>query len=140
MATINTIQKNTTWAEAADAINGNYNTLLTKISEITGGEGITIEGVPSYPRVELEAGLAALSPNIFYVFGADVTNIEISLSAGDEAKTNEYFFQFVGGENTSLSIADSVVWAEELVIEAGKTYQVSILNGYATYGAFNTKQ
>ena len=137
---INTIQKNTTWAEAATAINGNYNTLLTKISELTGGEEITSKGVPSYPRGELLGGSTTLSPNIFYVFGADVTTIDISFEAGDDAKTNEYFFQFQGRENTSLSIADSVVWAEELVIEKGKTYQVSILNGYATYAAFNTKQ
>ena len=135
---LNQISKNTTWGEAATAINKNYQTLIERIEQEKGG--VTFNGVPSYPRVNVVGGLAILSPNIFYVFGADVTTIDISFEAGDDAKTNEYFFQFVGGENTSLSIADSVVWAEELVIEDGKTYQVSILNGYATYAAFNTKQ
>ena len=140
MATINTIQKNTTWAEAATAINNNYATLLAKISEMTGGEEITIKGAPSYLRSPLGSGTATLSPNTFYVFDAGVTNIDISLNRGEDDKTNEYIFQFVGSANTSLSIDDSVVWAEELVIEAGKTYQVSILNGYATFAVFNTKQ
>lgn len=135
---LNTIQKNTTWEKAATAINTNYQTLIEKIEQEKGG--VAFNGAPSYPRINVVGGSATLSPNIFYVFGADVTNIEISLSAGDNAKTNEYFFQFVGGDTTSLSIDDSVVWAEELVIEAGKTYQVSILNGYATYAVFNTKQ
>ena len=134
---ITTIQKNTTWEKAADAINKNYQTLIEKIEQEKGG--VTFNGAPSYPRINVAGGFATLSPNTFYVFGADVTNIEISLSAADDAKTNEYFFQFQGSENTSLSIADSVVWADELVIEKGKTYQVSILNGYATYAVFNTK-
>jgi hypothetical protein len=135
---LTTIQKNTNWADAATAINKNYQTLIERIEQEKGG--VTFNGAPSYPRINVVSGSATLSPNTFYVFGADVTTIDISFEAGGEAKTNEYFFQFVGGENTSLSIADSVVWAEELVIEDGKTYQVSILNGYATYAAFNTKQ
>lgn len=46
---------------------------------------------------------------------------------------NEYLFQFTSGATpTTLTLPEDVKWTEDLVIEANKIYQVSILNGLGT--------
>ena len=47
---------------------------------------------------------------------------------------NEYMFQFTSGSTpTTLSLPNSVIWVQPLTVQAGKTYQVSIVNNLAAY-------
>ena len=92
--------------------------------EVTGGAG----GV--YPVVSMTDATAELLPNTFYRWG-EIAALSITLETPtNEAITNEYCFEFVSGSTaTTLTVPDTIRWAQEPSIEAGKTYQVSILNG-----------
>lgn len=78
-----------------------------------------------------------LQPNTFYVWGT-VTTLTLTLGSEVLGVANEYVFQFTSGSTaTTLSLPSSIKWQEDLTIEANKTYQVSILNGFATVLSFN---
>lgn len=82
-----------------------------------------------YPVVSMTDATAELLPNTFYQWG-EITALTITLGAETEGITNEYCFEFVSGSTaTTLTVPDTIRWAQEPSIEAGKTYQVSILNG-----------
>lgn len=91
-----------------------------------GGSGGTV----GYPVVTMTASTADLTPNTYYKWG-EAAALDITLAEpADTGVTNEYCFEFVSGETgTTLSVPDTVKWVKEPEIEAGKTYQVSILNG-----------
>ena len=78
-----------------------------------------------------------LTPNVFHVWGT-VTKLTLTLGSEVTGVANEYLFQFTSGSTaTTLSLPDTIKWQEDLAIEANKTYQVSILNGFATVLSFN---
>ena len=78
-----------------------------------------------------------LTPNVLHVWGT-VTRLTLTLGTEQSGVANEYLFQFTSGSTaTTLSLPSSVKWQEDLTIEKNKTYQVSILNGFATVLAFN---
>lgn len=82
----------------------------------------------AYPVVGMTEAAAELLPNIYYRWG-EVTALTVTLGAEIAGITNEYCFEFVSGETaTTLTVPDTIRWAQEPSIEAGKTYQVSILN------------
>lgn len=89
----------------------------------TGGAG----GI--YPVVSMTDATAELLPNTFYRWG-EIAALSITLATPtNEAITNEYCFEFVSGSTaTTLTVPDTIRWVQEPRIEAGKTYQVSILN------------
>lgn len=88
----------------------------------TGGGGI-------YPVVSMTDATAELAPNTFYQWG-EIAALTITLGAETDGITNEYCFEFVSGSTaTTLTVPDTIHWAQEPSIESGKTYQVSILNG-----------
>lgn len=91
------------------------------------GTGGTAAG---YPVVVMTASAAELTPNTYYKWG-EAAALDITLAEpADTGVTNEYCFEFVSGETaTTLTVPDTVKWVKEPEIEAGKTYQVSILNG-----------
>ena len=82
-----------------------------------------------YPVVAMTDASAELAPNTFYRWG-EIAALSITLATPtNEAITNEYCFEFVSGETaTTLTVPDTVRWAQEPSIESGKTYQISILN------------
>lgn len=81
-----------------------------------------------YPVIAMTASSAELSPNTFYQWG-EIAALTITLGAETDGITNEYCFEFVSGSTaTTLTVPDTIRWAQEPSIEAGKTYQVSILN------------
>ena len=82
-----------------------------------------------YPVVSMTDSTAELLPNTFYRWG-EIAALTITLATPtNEAITNEYCFEFVSGSTaTTLTVPDTIRWAQEPSIEAGKTYQVSILN------------
>lgn len=45
--------------------------------------------------------------------------------------------EFVSGSTaTTLSVPDNIKWESDVTIEAGKTYQISILNNCGVIGGF----
>lgn len=79
-----------------------------------------------------------IAPNVMHVWG-EVTALTVTLGAEVEGRANEYLFQFTSGATaTTLTLPSDLVWAngEALAPEANKVYQVSIVNGYAVYAAF----
>lgn len=92
----------------------------------------------SYPLVTDAPHTTELQPNTFYVFG-EASTLNLSLGEAVDGNVSEYVFQFDSGLiPTSLSIDANVRWMEDLVIFPRKTYQVSILDGYATFLEFDT--
>lgn len=70
-----------------------------------------------------------IDPNKYHKWG-EVSSLEIS---GIEAPSNdvytEYMFEFASGATaTTLSLPAIIKFENEVVIEANKTYQVSIVN------------
>lgn len=82
-----------------------------------------------YPVVDMTDTAAELLPNTFYKWG-EVSSLSVALVSPVDGITNEYCFEFVSGSTaTELTVPSSVKWVQTPSIEAGKTYQVSILNG-----------
>ena len=83
-----------------------------------------------YPVVPMTDATAELLPNTFYRWG-EIATLSITLATPtNEAITNEYCFEFTSGETaTTLTVPGDIKWAQAPSIEAGKTYQVSILHG-----------
>lgn len=94
-------------------------------------------------KVELQEGGSGnvskqLSPNIFYKFG-ECTSLTITFASDINEVYNEYMFEFVSGSTpTTLLLPDSIKWAggTEPIIEANKTYQISIVNNLALIASF----
>lgn len=70
-----------------------------------------------------------LTPNVMHKWGV-VSNLTLSLaSPSDGSVYNEYMFEFVSGSTaTTLLLPDTLQWVSEPSIEAGYTYQCSIVN------------
>ena len=103
-------------------------------AEYDGSEAVSVEiptgGGGVYPVVSMTDATADLAPNTFYRWG-EIAALSITLATPtNEAITNEYCFEFVSGSTaTTLTVPDTIRWAQEPSIDTGKTYQVSILNG-----------
>ena len=81
-----------------------------------------------YPVVSMTDATAELLPNTFYRWG-EIAALTITLGAETGGITTEYCFEFVSGKTaTTLTVPDTIRWAQEPRIDTGKTYQVSILN------------
>lgn len=74
-----------------------------------------------------------ITPNVLHVWG-EVTALTLTLGTGESGVVNEYMFQFYSGNTpTTLTLPNSVIWVQPLTTQAGKTYQVSIVNNIACY-------
>lgn len=106
------------------AVTGSYDGSATLEVEIPIGGGSN-----AYPVVTMTDSTAELAPNTYYKWG-EVASLTITLGAEIAGITNEYCFEFVSGETAAtLTVPDTIAWVQEPSLEAGKTYQVSILNG-----------
>lgn len=78
----------------------------------------------------------SISPGVYYVFG-EVDSLDITLIEKESELVQEYCFEFIPKVEftdftNQLKITPSVNWYPDLsdvVVESGKTYQVSILHG-----------
>ena len=108
--------------------------LSDRLDEMSGTGGTEGEGgaqvAQGYPVVSMTASSAELTPNTYYRWG-EIAALTVTLAeSADTGVTNEYCFEFVSGETAAvLAVPDTVKWVKEPNVEAGKTYQVSILNG-----------
>jgi hypothetical protein len=112
---------------------------------ILGSGNIAIEGGGSsggssaYPENYLRTSSTtmSISPNVFYVWD-EVPSLTLTFTEGANGVANEYLFQFTSGSTpTTLSLPDDIKWANELVIQPNKIYQVSILKGLASVLEFD---
>lgn len=92
----------------------------------------------AYPMESHTEATMEITPNVMHVWG-EMAALTVTLGAEVEGRANEYLFQFTSGATaTTLTLPSTLTWAngEALAPEASKTYQVSIVNGYAVYSAF----
>lgn len=75
-----------------------------------------------------------LDPNKLYIF-PEMAELNITLAdISDTAVVNEFHFIFQSGETaTTLSIPDTVKIPDNLTVEAGKIYEISIMENCLTY-------
>ena len=70
-----------------------------------------------------------ISPNKYYVWHGPTS---LSITLGSETSPyeyNEYMFEIICGDTApTVTLPDTIRWVSEPVIEANKTYQVSIVN------------
>lgn len=78
-----------------------------------------------------------LTPNKLHRWG-EVGSLTLTLATPTDATiVNHYMVEFVSGaKDTTLTMPDSIVWQSELAIEAGKTYQISIVDNLGVIGGW----
>src|SRR5690606_21525726 len=80
----------------------------------------------------IDAGVVSktLSPNVFYDFTGAITSLSLVLGTPVVGKINEYNFQFLSGATPPTLSISGITWVGGTpILEANKTYQVSILKG-----------
>ena len=76
----------------------------------------------------------ALTPNVFHKWG-EVATLDLTLASETSGVLNEYMFQFTSGTTpTVLTLPETVNWIGDSIIEASKTYQVSMVKNLAILG------
>lgn len=92
------------------------------------------------PIVQQTENAVTIFPNVLNVWGV-VGRLEIAFGASNSEEVSEYMMQFSCGDiPATIILPDDVRWTEEPEFEAGKTYQVSVLNGLAIYAGWNKKE
>ena len=98
-----------------------------------------------YPLIEDTTSTsinATIEPNKFYVWKVPLTgNSTITLGAEVSGVMNEFLLQFsvATGSTPQISFSlNNIQWAGIDTFQVGKTYQVSIVNGYAIGVEFDT--
>lgn len=112
-------------SDKIDELVDEINTIPTELS--TKSDKITVESIIGTTTKEL-------LPNKYYIFG-EVATLELTLAKGEDGKLNEYMFEFTSGTTpTVLNLPEEIKWIGDNMIEASKTYQVSIINNIAVMG------
>ena len=104
---------------------------LTKHQDISGKED-------KYTSATSSSGTVELSDTKMYILG-EQSAVTITLPSGAESNGREYLCQFTAASSgCTLSVPDTITWLgnETPTINAGKTYQLSILNNLAVIGEF----
>lgn len=99
----------------------------TNLSEFNNDAGYLTEPIIGYPIINTTQSTIEIKPNVYYKFG-NVDSLNITFTSSDSSYTQEYCFEFIANESTTLNLPDTVKWIKNPQIESGKTYQVSILN------------
>ena len=75
----------------------------------------------------------ALTPNVLHTWGT-INSLTLSLASGSSTYVDGYWFKFTAGSSfTDLTLPTGVDWVTEPEIEVGKTYEVMIVDGLASY-------
>lgn len=97
---------------------------------------LKVEVAPHIEVVTIEGGAAILQPDKLYNFG-EVATLAVGFETPLEGNAANYAFQFKSPADapTTITMPDSVVFPVEsdsmFNVKAGRTYQVTILNGLA---------
>lgn len=75
----------------------------------------------------------ALTPNVLHVWGT-INSLTLSLVTDTDNYVDGYWFKFTASSRfSSLTMPSGINWVTEPEIEAGKTYEVMIVDGLASY-------
>lgn len=101
----------------------------------TGPQGPAGEsGIPSVVDHGTNDTTFTLTPNVLHKWG-EVATLNLTTGTPTDGVVNEYMAQFVSGTTaTVLTLPETVKWIGDSTIEAGKTYQVSIIDNLAVLG------
>lgn len=101
----------------------------------TGPQGPEGEsGIPSVVDHGTNDTTFELTPNVLHKWG-EVATLTLTLGTPTDGVVNEYMAQFVSGTTaTVLTLPETVKWIGESTVEAGKTYQLSIIDNLAVLG------
>ena len=103
-----------------------------------GGTELSSKYHPKYTSVVSSSGNIELSDTQMYILG-EQSSVTITLPSGADSNGLEYLCQFTASAaGCTLSVPDTISWfgGETPVINAGSTYQLSILNNLAVIGEF----
>lgn len=129
------IQSDASWGKVVDDINGNNGAIVTAV-EMSKFANVDWGDEVAFPIVNAISSSATLQHNTCYLFG-EVEELNITLDSDDTPLVKVYMFQFHSGATpTRLSVPSSVEWANDPIIRANRVYQVTIIDGYATYREF----
>ena len=108
--------------------NGFIGTELEWLASLKGEKGIDGKNY-QVDIIESTETTVELQPNKFYKFG-EVTELNFTLAEiTDNTQLYEFMFEFISGETaTTLTLPDTIKWAETPDIEASKVYQCSIVH------------
>lgn len=103
------------------------------------GLGLDI-GLTNYrPMPQISAapganGITNIYPDALYVFG-EVDKLHIVLKSGGANYVNSFYFSFIAHDSTIFTLPAEVKWGgdNEIVVEGGKLYEVSIVNNLALW-------
>lgn len=114
----------------------------TNTNQLTNGAGFITS--PCYPLVShtndvgTQQNPVTIAPNTFHVWG-EVSSLYIQLGAETAGVMNEFVVQFSTASGTpTIAFPSSLEWASSMDFQGGKTYQVSVVNGYAVGVEFDT--
>lgn len=95
------------------------------------------------PIVLQSSSTALIEPNKFNLWATPIAALEISFAAGTSGYVSEYMIQFTCPQNTAttLTLPNTVRWMndDEIIPEAGYTYQISIIDGLAVYAEWEAE-
>ena len=101
--------------------------------------GVSNDELSAYPVINHGTNdtTFTLTPNTFHVWGTVST---LTLTFGSELSNiiNEYIFQFTSGASTTLTLPNTIKWANDITptIVANKSYVVSVVNNLAVFTEF----
>ena len=124
-----------------DGLLGDINSVLESIIGGASG-GSSSGGTRAY--IEVNHGTNdttfTLTPNAFHIWG-EVSELTLTLGTETSSIANEYLFQFTSGSTpTTLTLPSDIKFSEDLVVEANKIYQISILKGLGSVLEFANEQ
>ena len=101
----------------------------------TGPQGPAGEsGIPSVVDHGTADTTFTLTPNVLHKWG-EVATLNLTTGTPTDGVVNEYMAQFVSGTTaTVLTLPETVKWIGDNTVEAGKTYQLSIIDNLAVLG------
>ena len=100
--------------------------------DVTNYASVEVNTLMEKVTVSGTAVTQTIDPNKFYVFG-EVTSLAITLGTEVSGYVNEYHFRFASGSTaTTLSLPQTVTMPSDFAVEANKTYEISIVDGFGT--------
>ena len=118
---------------AQDCLGPDGKDVATWIAELRAQQG----GAPLEPviRAAPPSGSFALAPGVLYDFTqADASALTFTFTAPADGKAAAYHVMFkCGSAAASVTLPDSVRTPDGYVIEAGRVYELSVLEGLLTY-------
>ena len=129
--------------DMVDATEGKLAQLDQEWQEIKDANfNVNIEVLPHIAVEQVTGGAAILQPDKLYDFG-EVATLAVGFEPPLEGNAANYAFQFKSPADapTTITMPDSVVFPVEsdsmFNVKAGRTYQVTILNGLAVATSWN---